>query len=53
MRNNRFQLNPSYKTSKALVIGIDHYLHAPPLGYAVSDASAIEDFKTMKMFGAL
>ncbi|MDP1714789.1 MAG: caspase family protein [Anaerolineales bacterium] len=31
----------SYSTSYALVIGINNYLHASPLGYAISDAEAV------------
>lgn len=34
-------LFPSYSKSYALVIGINNYLHAPPLGYAISDAEAV------------
>ena len=32
-----------YGKSKALIIGINKYLHASPLSYAVSDATAIAD----------
>ena len=32
---------PSYSESYALVIGINNYLHATPLGYAVNDAKAV------------
>jgi hypothetical protein len=34
-------LQPSYSTSYALVIGINDYLHAAPLGYAINDAKAV------------
>ena len=34
-------LIPSYSASYALVIGINNYLHASPLGYAISDAEAV------------
>ena len=35
------ELLPKYSSSRALVIGINVYKAAPPLGYAVSDASAV------------
>lgn len=35
--------SPSYGNSFALIIGINSYLNAPPLGYAVSDAEAMAD----------
>lgn len=35
------ELVPSYSSSKALIIGINAYRAAPPLGYAVSDAKAV------------
>lgn len=38
MRDLRFLLKSHYTRSRALVIGIDNYLNAPPLAYAVSDA---------------
>lgn len=38
MRDHRFLLKTHYTRSRALVIGIDQYTHAPPLEYAVSDA---------------
>lgn len=39
--------SPSYKRSFALIIGINNYLNAPPLGYAVNDAEAVaETLKT-------
>lgn len=34
-------LLPSYSTSYALVIGINNYLNASPLGYALSDAEEV------------
>ena len=34
---------PEYKNSWALVIGINDYQHAPPLGYACNDAEAVAD----------
>jgi len=34
-------LIPQYSSSRALVIGINAYKIAPPLGYAVSDATAV------------
>jgi hypothetical protein len=46
-RNNlkdiRFFAKPQYKTSWALVVGIDNYKNASPLSYAVSDASEIRE----------
>jgi hypothetical protein len=36
-------LQPRYKTSRALIIGINRFQKAPPLEYATSDASAIKD----------
>ena len=35
--------SPSYENSFALVIGINDYLNASPLGYAVNDAEAVAD----------
>lgn len=32
---------PKYVRSHALVIGVNRYLHAPPLGFAVNDAQAV------------
>jgi len=38
---------PTYENSFALVIGINNYMSAPPLGYAVNDAEAVaESLKT-------
>src|SRR5687768_3005079 len=34
-------LLPRYAASRALIVGIDKYVSASPLGYAVSDAAAI------------
>ncbi len=34
---------PRYTSSRALLVGIDRYKNAPPLGYAVSDARAVAD----------
>ncbi len=36
-------LSHRYADSHALVVGINHYETAPPLGYAVNDATAIAD----------
>ena len=33
-------LLPTYVNSRALVIGINKYAHASPLGYAVNDAES-------------
>jgi hypothetical protein len=43
VQDMRFQYKKHYRQSHALVIGIDRYVTAPPLSYAVSDASAIKD----------
>ncbi len=43
MRDIRFLLKPRYGQSHALIIGINHYLNAGPLGYAVNDANAVYD----------
>ena len=43
MRDLKFILQQKYETSRALVIGINEYTNAPPLGYAVSDAEEIKD----------
>ena len=32
--------SPLYLDSHALVVGINNYQHAPPLGYAINDAEA-------------
>jgi hypothetical protein len=34
---------PSYEQSRALIIGINDYLHVSPLGYAVNDAEGIRE----------
>lgn len=44
MRDIRFMLKTHYTGSHALIIGINKYLNASPLGYAVSDA---EEMKTV------
>jgi uncharacterized caspase-like protein len=38
---NTSYYKPTYENSFALVVGINNYLHASPLGYAVSDAEAV------------
>lgn len=38
MRDTRFLLKTHYTRSRALIIGINRYLQAPPLEYAVNDA---------------
>lgn len=43
MRDVRFFAKPHYSNSHALVIGIDQYVDASPLSYAVSDARAVRD----------
>lgn len=43
MRDIRFLLKTHYAASRALIIGINKYVSAPPLSYAVSDAVAIRD----------
>jgi len=43
IKDIKFATKPSYTNSRGLVIGIDEYLHAPNLSYAVSDAKAIKD----------
>ena len=43
MRDIRFLLKTHYTNSRALVIGINEYLKASPLSYAVSDAEEIRD----------
>lgn len=35
------KLKPEYSSSHALVIGIDEFIHAPPLRHAVEDAKAV------------
>jgi len=35
--------SPSYENSYALVIGINNYVKAPPLGYAINDAEAVAE----------
>ncbi|MCW8930124.1 MAG: caspase family protein [Gammaproteobacteria bacterium] len=43
MRNLKYVLRQSYEASRALIIGINEYKHASPLGYAVSDAEEIQE----------
>jgi Caspase domain len=43
MRDLRFLYKAHYTASRALVIGIDQYSSAPPLSYAVSDATAVAE----------
>ena len=42
MRDLKYVLKQSYEASRALVIGINDYKNASPLGYAVSDAEEIK-----------
>jgi hypothetical protein len=43
LKDIRFFAKPQYKASWALIVGIDNYKNAPPLSYAVSDASEIRE----------
>ncbi|MES9900694.1 MAG: caspase family protein [Sedimenticola sp.] len=43
MRDLKFILQHKYETSRALVVGINEYENASPLGYAVNDAEEIND----------
>jgi hypothetical protein len=43
VRELEFLLQQRYETSRALVIGINQYKNASPLGYAVSDAQEISE----------
>lgn len=43
MRDLRFLLKTSYGESRALVIGVNAYLHTPPLSYACNDAIEVRD----------
>jgi len=43
VRDLKFILQHKYETSRALVIGINEYENASPLGYAVNDADEIKD----------
>ncbi len=43
MRDIRFLLKTHYTNSRALVVGIDKYVNASPLSYAVSDAREIRE----------
>ena len=49
MRDLKFILQHKYETSRALVIGINEYENAPPLGYAVNDADEIKDILTSEL----
>ncbi|MFW8602493.1 caspase family protein [Desulfobacterota bacterium M19] len=43
MRDLKYILKQSYDCSRALVVGVNQYKNAPPLGYAVSDAEEIKE----------
>lgn len=43
MRDLKYVLKQSYESSRALIIGINKYQNASPLGYAVNDAKEIKD----------
>jgi hypothetical protein len=43
MRDLKFILQQKYETSRALVIGINQYKNASPLGYAVNDAHEVSE----------
>ncbi|WP_226596184.1 caspase family protein [Marinobacter nauticus] len=43
MRDLKFILQQKYETSRALVIGINQYQNASPLGYAVNDAHEVRE----------
>ena len=43
MRDLKFILQQRYETSRALVIGINQYKNASPLGYAVNDAHDVRE----------
>lgn len=43
MRDLKFILQQKYETSRALVVGINEYKKAPPLGYAVNDAHEVSE----------
>jgi hypothetical protein len=46
MRDIRFFLKTHYAESRALVVGINKYVHASPLEYAVNDAREIRELLT-------
>lgn len=46
MRDFRFLLKGHYTNSYALIVGIDNYVTAPPLSYAVSDARGVGSILT-------
>ncbi|WP_177203457.1 caspase family protein [Marinospirillum celere] len=43
MRDLKFILQPKYEASRALVVGINQYKNASPLGYAVNDAHEVSE----------
>ena len=43
MRDLKFILQQRQETSRALVIGINQYKNASPLGYAVNDAHDVRE----------
>lgn len=43
MRDLKFILQQKYETSRALIIGINQYENASPLGYAVNDAKEVSE----------
>jgi hypothetical protein len=43
VRDLKYILKQSYDSSRALIIGINEYQNASPLGYAVNDAEEIKD----------
>ncbi len=43
VRDLKYVLKQSYESSRALIIDINNYQNAPPLGYAVNDAKEIKD----------
>lgn len=43
MRETRYVLKKKYETKRALLIGINDYQKASPLGYAVSDANGVKE----------
>lgn len=49
MRDLKYILKQSYDTSRALVIGINEYQNASPLGYAVNDAEEIRNILVGKL----
>lgn len=49
MRDLRFLLKPRYTNSRALIIGINNYVSASPLFYAVNDAEEMRDVLISKL----